>query len=57
MTHLLIKNHKRKPVERNLVCLPSSKGRSFGEAIAPEIRKLLENYYYPDNRRLGINFS
>ena len=41
----------------NLICMPESKGRSKGEVIPENIRRKLEEFYYPVNREAGIDFS
>ena len=47
----------KKPTLSNLVCMPTSKGRSKGEIISPESRKKLEELYYPVNREIGVDLS
>ena len=43
----------------NLVCMPQSKGRSSHteEVIPDDVQQKLREFFYPDNRELGIDFS
>ena len=57
--HFCLKKDLLVPEEiaSNLLCMPESKGRSKGETIPDDIQQKLEEFYYPNNRKAGVDFS
>ena len=53
----VVKDLNFPPSGPNLLCMPETKGRSKGEVIPDDIRRKLEEFYYPINRQLGVDFS
>ena len=57
--YCLVKDLKEEIKATNLVCMPQSKGRSSHteEVIPADVQQRLREFFYPDNRELGIDFS
>ena len=55
--YCVVKDLNFTPSSSNLLCMPETKGRSKGEVIPDDIRRKLEEFYYPINRQLGVDFS